>query len=142
MNMSGEYPWDGWGWLVRFLVEGKDFRAVRWRCSSSTGAARAKVPVAHSHDAYEETATGLEGVLWPPPWTDSGARSGRVTILRPLRGAVHRFDRPPFTAPRRQVLAIVTPGILGPDYFREMASVVSGARRASPPGYGGGVGRE
>jgi hypothetical protein len=41
------------------------------------------------------------------------------------RGVVHRFDNDHEVDAK--MLAIVTPGVLGPDYFREMAAVVEGA---------------
>ena len=99
---------------IRFLVEGQ--------ASGGSVAvfefevpAGARVPVAHSHDAYEETIYGLAGVL---TWSVDGRRSavgpGEVLCIR--RGAVHRFDN--FHFVDAKMLAIVTPGILGPDYFR------------------------
>jgi len=113
---------------IRFLVEGK-------ASGGSVAAfefdvpAGARVPVAHSHDAYEETIYGLAGVL---TWTVDGRRSavgpGEVLCIR--RGAVHRFDN--FHSADAKMLAIVTPGILGPDYFREMAAVVNAAAGAPP----------
>jgi quercetin dioxygenase-like cupin family protein len=91
--------------------------------------AGAKVPVAHSHDAYEETIYGLEGVL-------TFTVEGRATEIRPgdalciPRGAIHRFDNAhPGNA---KMLAIVSPGILRPDYFREIAAVAA-ASAGRPP---------
>jgi hypothetical protein len=43
---------------------------------------------------------------------------------------VHRFDN--FHSADATVLAIVTPGVLGPDYFREIAAVVSAAAGGPP----------
>ena len=91
-------------------------------------AAGAKLPIAHSHNAYEETIYGLEGVL-------TFTVNGRAVEVRPgtvlciPRGAVHRFDN--FSSAATKMLAIVTPGVLGPDYFREIAAVV--ARSAGGP---------
>jgi quercetin dioxygenase-like cupin family protein len=88
------------------------------------------VPVAHSHDAYEETVYGLEGTL---SWTVDGDRHevgpGEVLCIR--RGAVHRFENEGEVDAR--VLAVVTPGRLGPDYFREIAAVVEEAKAAGGP---------
>jgi len=113
---------------IRFLLEGK--------ASGGSVAifefdvpAGAKVPIAHSHDAYEETIYGLEGVL---TWTLDGQRTdvgpGQVLCIR--RGVVHRFDN--FHSADTRMLAIVSPGILGPDYFREMAAVVKAAAGGPP----------
>ena len=46
------------------------------------------------------------------------------------RGAVHHFDNT--NDADAKALAIVTPGILGPDYFREVASVLD-ASAGGPP---------
>jgi quercetin dioxygenase-like cupin family protein len=90
--------------------------------------AGAKVPVAHSHDAYEETIYGLAGTL---TWTVDGLRTevGPGGVLCIPRGAVHRFDN--IHPADARMLAIVTPGLLGPDYFREIASVVNAT--SGPP---------
>jgi quercetin dioxygenase-like cupin family protein len=113
---------------IRFLVEGQ--------ASGGSVAvfefdvpAGAKVPVAHSHDGYEETIYGLAGVL---TFTVNGRKTevGPGEALCIPRGAVHRFDN--LHAVDAKMLAIVTPGILGPDYFREIAAVV-GAATSGPP---------
>lgn len=91
--------------------------------------AGARVPAAHSHDGYEETVYGLEGVL---TWTLEGhpVEVGPGEVLCIPRGAVHRFDNEhPDDA---KVLAIVTPGILGPDYFRECAAILAAG---GPPNF-------
>jgi quercetin dioxygenase-like cupin family protein len=113
---------------IRFLLEG----------ASSGGSvavfefdvpAGAKVPIAHSHDGYEETIYGLGGML---TWTVDGRLSevgpGQVVCIP--RGAVHRFDNR--HGADAKMLAIVTPGLLGPDYFREMAAVVNAAAGGPP----------
>ena len=46
------------------------------------------------------------------------------------RGVVHRFDND--HEADAKMLAIITPGILGPGYFRDMASVL-GAAKGGPP---------
>jgi quercetin dioxygenase-like cupin family protein len=115
---------------IRFLLEGKD-SAGSIAMFEFDVPAGAKVPVAHSHDAYEETIYGLEGVL---DWTVDGRKielgSGQVLCIP--RGAVHRFDNG-HTADAK-MLAIVTPGILSPDYFREIADVVKAAAAGPPDG--------
>jgi quercetin dioxygenase-like cupin family protein len=91
--------------------------------------AGARVPAAHSHDAYEETIYGLEGVL---TWTVEGSQSevGVGDVLCIPRGKVHRFDNPHRAGAK--MLAIVSPGILGPDYFRETAAVINAAAGGPP----------
>jgi quercetin dioxygenase-like cupin family protein len=113
---------------IRFLVEGE--------ASGGSVAvfefdvpAGAKVPVAHSHDGYDETIYGLEGVL---TWTIEGMPTdvgpGEVLCIR--RGAVHHFDNTHDVDAK--ALAIVTPGVLGPEYFREVAAVVEAATGGPP----------
>lgn len=94
-----------------------------------TVAAGARVPVAHSHDAYEETIYGVTGVL---NWTLGGepVEVGPGGALHIPRGVVHHFDNP-HDAEATQ-LAIITPGILGGDYFREIAGVVAAAAGGPP----------
>lgn len=113
---------------IRFLLEGK--------ASGGSVAvfefdvpAGAKVPIAHSHDGYEETIYGLEGVL---TFTLNGQQTdiGPGEVLCIPRGAVHRFDNT--HGADTKMLAIVSPGILGPDYFREIAAIAK-ASAGGPP---------
>ena len=114
---------------IRFLVEGKDSggSVAIFELDVPAGA---KVPIAHSHDAYEETIYGIEGVL-------TFTLEGRTIEVGPRdalcipRGAVHRFDN--LHAANSRTLAIVSPGILGPDYFREIAAVAKAAATSIPP---------
>jgi quercetin dioxygenase-like cupin family protein len=113
---------------IRFLVEGaqtEDSVAV-FEFDIPAGA---KVPVAHSHDGYEETVYGLAGVL---TWTIDGVPTdvGPGEAVHIPRGVVHHFDNPHDLDAR--ALGIVTPGILGPDYFREVAAVVDSAAGGPP----------
>lgn len=87
----------------------------------------AKVPAAHSHDGYEETIYGLEGVV---TMTLSGVSTeiGAGDVLCIPRGAVHRFDN--LGPVNTRFLAVVTPGVLSADYFRELAQIL---RAGGPP---------
>ena len=91
--------------------------------------AGSKVAAGHSHDGYEETVYGLEGAL---TWTIDGVPTdiGTGEALCIPRGAVHQFDNTQSVDAR--VLAVVTPGILGPDYFREVAAVLDAAAGGPP----------
>ena len=115
---------------IRFLIEGSESAGsvAVFEFDVPVGA---KVPAAHSHDAYEETIYGLEGVL---TWTIDGTPTdvGPGEALSIPRGAVHQFDNAGDVDAR--ALAIVTPGILGPDYFREVAAVL-GAAAGGPPDF-------
>jgi quercetin dioxygenase-like cupin family protein len=87
------------------------------------------VPIAHSHDAYEETTYGIAGVL---TFTVNARKTdiGPGEVLCIPRGAVHRFDN--FRAVDTKMLAIVIPGVLRPDYFREIAAVIEAAAGGPP----------
>jgi quercetin dioxygenase-like cupin family protein len=113
---------------IRFLIEGEQSggSVAVFEFDVPAGAT---LPAAHSHDGYEETIYGLEGVL---TWTIEGDATevGPGETLCIPRGAVHRFDNPHETDAKS--LAIVTPGILGPDYFREVAAVLDAAVGGPP----------
>jgi quercetin dioxygenase-like cupin family protein len=84
--------------------------------------ARARVPVPHSHDAFDETVYGLNGVT---TWMLDGqkVRVGPADVLFIPRGRVHQFEN--FEAQDARALSVIAPGLLGPEYFREIAEVVN-----------------
>ena len=84
---------------------------------------------AHSHDHYEETIYGVDGVL---TWTVDGRQIdvGPAEALCIRRGAIHRFDNK--GSKNVKTLCVITPAALGPDYFRECAAVIN-ARADGPP---------
>lgn len=88
-----------------------------------------ELPLAHSHDAYEETIYGVRGTI---TFTVEGIPTdiGPGGALLIPRGAVHRFaNQGELDA---TALAIVTPGVLGSDYFREMAAILDAAADGPP----------
>ena len=85
--------------------------------------AGAKVPAAHSHDGYEETIFGLEVLTWTLSGTPTDVGPGETLFIP--RGVVHQFHN--IHDVDAKALAIVTPGILGPEYFREVAAIVGAA---------------
>jgi quercetin dioxygenase-like cupin family protein len=113
---------------VRFLVAGEESAGsvAIFEFDVPSGS---KVAAAHSHDGYEETIYGLEGAL---TWTVEGIPTdvGPGEALCIPRGAVHQFDNRGDADAK--ALAIVTPGILGPDYFREVAAVLDAAAGGPP----------
>ena len=113
---------------IRFLVEGGESggSVAIFEFDVPAGA---KVAAAHSHDGYDETIYGLEGVL---TWTIEGAavNVGPDEALFIPRGAVHHFDNT--HGVDAKALAIVTPGILGPDFFREVATILDAAAGGPP----------
>ena len=91
--------------------------------------AAAKVPAPHSHDAFEETIYGLTGTI---TFTVEGAdhEIGPSDAVFIPRGAVHGFINHGDTDAR--FLAVTTPGLLGPSYFREIGEVVNAAAGGPP----------
>jgi quercetin dioxygenase-like cupin family protein len=113
---------------IRFLLEGEQ-SAGSVAVFEFDVPAGAQVAAAHSHDGYEETVYGLEGVL---TWTLEGRPIdvGPGEALCIPRGTVHRFDN--LGAADARALAIVTPGILGPGYFRDVAAILDAAAGGPP----------
>jgi quercetin dioxygenase-like cupin family protein len=113
---------------IRFLVEGEQ-SAGSVAIFEFDVAAGAKVAAAHSHDGYGETVYGLEGVLtWTIEGTPTEVGPGEALFIP--RGAVHHFDNTGESDAR--ALAIVTPGILGPDFFREVGAILDAAAGGPP----------
>ena len=113
---------------IRFLLEGHESNGSV-AMFEAVVPAKAAMPAPHSHDAYEETAYGLEGVT---TWTVAGEQTdvGLGEVLCIPRGVVHAFHND--GAVDAKVLFGVTPGILGPDYFREVAAVFADAAGGLP----------
>ena len=114
---------------IRFLLTGDD-------SNGSVSVFELLVPVgqklpapAHKNDAYEETLYGIEGVL---TWTVDGVpiEVGPGQSLCIPRGAAHRFDN--FGSQDAKQLAVITPAVMGPAFFREAAEVI-GAAAGGPP---------
>src|SRR3954463_7132241 len=121
---------------VRFLVEAADSNGSVsvFECFVPT---QSRMPAPHSHDAFEETVYGLEGVT---TWTidDRTAEIAAGEAICVPRAAVHGFDN--HGAEDAKFLAVASPGLMSPDYFREVHSVLA-ASAGGPPdlAQGGGV---
>jgi quercetin dioxygenase-like cupin family protein len=114
---------------VRFLITGEDAGgSVAVFELTVPGSQRLMAP-AHSHDHYEETVYGIEGVL---TWTVDGQPIdvGPGQALCIPRGAVHRFDNN--TSQDVRALCAVTPAAIGPDYFRDVVEVMKAAAGGPP----------
>ena len=113
---------------VRFLVEAADSNgsASVFECFVP---ANSRMPAPHSHDAFEETIYGLEGAT---TWTVDGrtVEIGRDDAVCIARGAIHGFENKGTEDAR--FLAIATPGVMTPDYFREVHDVLA-ASAGGPP---------
>ena len=113
---------------VRFLITAGDAGGSLALFELTVPAGERLAAPAHSHDHYEETIYGIEGVL---TWTVDGKRidvaPGQALCIP--RGAVHRFDNTGDAD--ATMLAVITPGVLRPEYFRELAALVPAA--GGPP---------
>ena len=114
---------------VRFLITGENSNgSVAAFELIVPGAQRLAAP-AHSHDRYEETIYGIDGVL---TFTVDGKPIdvGPGQALCIPRGAIHRFDNNGSQDVR--ALCVITPAVLGPQYFRESAEVINAAAGGPP----------
>lgn len=82
-----------------------------------------RVPIAHYHQNWDETVYGLSGISrWRVDGEDIDLRAGQSLFVK--RGIVHSFRND--TQEPTTCLNILTPGILGPAYFREIAALIAG----------------
>lgn len=84
-----------------------------------------RMPVPHYHRNWDETVYGLRGTLMfdvdgKPMTLDPGD-----TLFIP-RGTVHGFENRSGTL--ATCLCVLTPGVLGPEYFREFGAVVAAGK--------------
>jgi quercetin dioxygenase-like cupin family protein len=114
---------------VRFLITGSNSGgSVAVFELMVPGAQRLAAP-AHSHDHYEETIYGIDGVL---TWTVDGKPIdvGPGQALCIPRGAIHRFDNRGSLDVK--ALCMITPAAIGPQYFRESAEAITEAAGGPP----------
>jgi len=107
---------------VRFLITGDDATGSLALFELAVPAAQRLAAPAHSHDHYDETVYGIEGVL---TWTVDGKTIdvGPGQALCIPRGAVHRFDNN--GSHDVKALCAITPAAIGPQLFREAAEVIN-----------------
>ncbi len=114
---------------VRFLITGENSNgSIAVFELVVPGAQRLAAP-AHSHNHYEETIYGINGVL---TWTVDGKQIdvGPGQTLCIPRGAIHRFDNN--ETQEVKALCVITPAAIGPHYFREAAVVINAAAGGPP----------
>jgi len=106
---------------IKFLLESADTNGTL-AAFEFTVPAGAKVPLPHSHQHYDETIYGLEGII-------TFAVNGKSVDIGPgescfiPRGAVHGFNNLKQT--NAKGLAMVTPALIGPEFFKEVAALVN-----------------
>ncbi|HJQ98142.1 MAG TPA: cupin domain-containing protein [Candidatus Polarisedimenticolaceae bacterium] len=106
---------------IRFLLEAEQTGGNVTMFEFSVPA-QARVPVPHSHEAFDETIYGLSGTM---TWLLDGKehRVGPGEVLFIPRGHVHGFTNASSETVRQ--LSAITPGLLGPQYFRDIGAVVN-----------------
>jgi len=117
------------GLTIRFLLTGDNSNGSVASFELMVPAGQKLPAPAHSHDHYEETIYGIEGVL---TWTVDGKQIdvGPGQMLCIPRGAVHRFDNN--GSRDAKVLCVITPAQIGPEYFREAFAVLNAAAGGPP----------
>jgi quercetin dioxygenase-like cupin family protein len=113
---------------VRFLVEGADSNGsvCVFECEVPPNA---KLPMAHSHDDFEETLYGLSGRT---TFTVGGetVEIGPGDAVCVPRGVVHGFAN--HGEGDATFLAIVSPGVFGRPFFEEIGAVLAAAAGGPP----------
>lgn len=114
---------------VRFLITGEHASgSVALFELAVPGGQRLAAP-AHSHDHYEETIYGIEGVLTLTVDGKPIDVGPRQALCIP-RGTIHRFDNNGSQDAR--ALCAITPAAIGPQYIREAAEVINAAAGGPP----------
>src|SRR6516162_11122560 len=114
---------------VRFLITGENSNGSVAAFELIVPGAQRLLAPAHSHDHYEETIYGIDGVM---TWTVDGKPIdlGPGQALCIPRGAIHRFDNN--GSQDVKALCVITPAAIGPRYFRESAEVINAAAGGLP----------
>jgi len=114
---------------IRFLVTGENSSGSIAAFEIMVPGAQRLAAPAHSHDHYEETIYGMDGVL---TWSVGGKQIdvGPGQALCIPRGAIHRFDNNGIQNAR--ALCLITPAAIGPQFFRESAGIINAAGDGPP----------
>jgi quercetin dioxygenase-like cupin family protein len=84
---------------------------------------KARMPVPHYHESWDEIIYGLTGTTtWRINGEDIDVAAGESVFIK--RGVVHGFTNN--SAEPATCLCTLTPGVLGPSYFREIAALLAG----------------
>src|SRR5260370_30273906 len=83
----------------------------------------ARMPVPQYHESWDETVYGLAGATtWRIEDQHVTVEPGQTVFIR--RGVVHGFHNG--TQAPATCLCVLSPGVLGPAYFRDMAALLDG----------------
>jgi quercetin dioxygenase-like cupin family protein len=82
----------------------------------------ARMPIPHYHESWDETIYGLGGIsTWRVDGKDIDVAPGETVFIK--RGVVHGFTNR--SGEPASCLCLLSPGVLGPQYFKEMAALLS-----------------
>lgn len=117
------------GLAVHFLLAGEQSNGSIAAFELMVPAGRQLPAPAHSHDHYEETVYGIEGVITFIVDGKAVAVGPGATLCIP-RGAVHRFENT--GGADAKALCLISPAAIGPEYFRETFAVLNEAAGGPP----------
>lgn len=106
---------------IDFLMEAADTNGTS-TMFEFTVPSGARVPVPHYHENFDESVYGLAGIM-------TFTVDDKVINIAPgetyfiPRGAVHGFNN--LQSEDAKALAIITPALLGPTYFKEIAAIIN-----------------
>jgi quercetin dioxygenase-like cupin family protein len=106
---------------INFLLQAADTNGAV-AMFEFTVPAGARMPLPHKHERYDETIYGVEGVV-------TFTVEGKTVEIGPgesyfvPRGAVHGFNN--LKQINVKALAVITPALLGPGFFKEAAAIVN-----------------
>jgi len=91
------------------------------------------IPLPHIHRKYDETIFGVDGTM---TWAlrDKPTEVRRGTTLFIPRGTPHFYANRTHTAAR--ILCLQTPGVMGPEYYLEIAALYRNNRHPDLAGIG------
>lgn len=113
---------------IEFLLEAADTNGSA-AMFEFTVPAGAKVPLPHYHEHFDETIYGLSGIL-------SFTIDGNTIDIGPgetcfiPRGIVHGFNN--LKQNEAKGLAVITPALLGPIFFKEVAQIINAGGPPDP----------
>jgi quercetin dioxygenase-like cupin family protein len=92
-----------------------------------------RLPLPHIHRKYDETIFGVDGTMtWTLVDNSTEVRRG-ITLFIP-RGTPHFYANRTHTAAR--ILCLQTPGVMGPEYYLEIAALYRSNRHPDLAGIG------
>jgi quercetin dioxygenase-like cupin family protein len=106
---------------LRFL-QSKDDTAGSVDVFEMTVQPNARMPIPHYHDSWDETIYGLTGTTtFRVDGKDIDVTPGKTVFIK--RGIVHGFTNR--TTEPVTCLCILSPGVLGPQYFKDIAGLLA-----------------